>query len=105
MFTIRMLFITVASIAAGAMTASAFQAAEAPEETPEETAEQVTARALCTETAEHGAYPEWMLNEGKTCENSFDETCTVTRKSDKLQVAYACYAPLPQLEDAEVDGE
>lgn len=110
MLKYRILTLSGVSFAAGALGAYALQeAAEPPagETPPQETAEQIAARELCTETAARGAHPGWSLKEGKTCENSFAETCTVIRNADKLQASYVCYTPLPPLEEetAEPDAD
>lgn len=98
---------------AGAVLAAAIAAApaqEPPEQASEEAAaqetpEEIAARELCMETAAPGAHDGWAIREGRTCENSFAETCTVKRKADGAEVSYACYAPMPPMEENAEAGD
>ena len=115
------LLIPAFSIVAGALAigaAAIAQESDPPAEQSEaaqtepaaETPEQIAARELCTETAAPGAHPGWTVRERMTCENSFNETCRIVRKSDGVEAAYTCYEPLPMPEpqddpEAEADTE
>ncbi|GEM_PF-2269835 len=82
------------------------QSEAAQTEPAAETPEQIAARELCTETAAPGAHPGWTVRERMTCENSFNETCRIVRKSDGVEAAYTCYEPLPMYDpEAEADTE
>lgn len=85
---------SIAALAAAFFVASAAAA-------PEDAEALKVAKDLCTESVDASVYPDWAVKDGKTCENSFVDVCTVICNSDCGRRAdYLCYEPSTDDEDS-----